>query len=130
MKDIHSSLGFRFVYRPIILSGSLTTIFRPNLPKYKKLFPQGVVVSVRIILIPGNEKTNTPPVYTNERLQARIKSITIHNVKDLKPQDFEGSSPDVKDQASLAYHLGLIYNQPLDNFRNDKKIIKIKLEYL
>lgn len=124
-----NSLGFRIVYKPLIINGSLTTIFRPNLPKYKKLYPIGELVSARIIKHPGDEKNKIVPLYTDDKLFVRIKSINSVRIKELKPEDFIGSSPDVHDQESLAYHLGLIYNEAADVFGPETKIIKIKFSY-
>lgn len=119
----------RFVYRASILARELTTIFRPNLPKYTELFKPGLTVPIRILRHPGKPEADIPPEFTADKVTAKVKSINCRNIKTLKNSDFVGSSPDVHDEISLRYHLGLIYDGPFDDPRWDQGVIKIELEY-
>lgn len=130
MKKEKDAIGFRMVYRDLVLSRSLTTIFRPDNPKYKKLYGAGSVIEGRIIVQPGIARNKIEPKFTNDRIKLRVKSIKRLALKDLKPDDFIGSSPDVQNVLSLIYHLGMIYNIPASDFKPETKIIKIELEYV
>jgi len=124
------AIGFRMVYRDLVLSGSLTTVFRLDRAKYEQLFKSGSVVEGGIIRQPGNREENRNPVFTEDEISLRIKTLKKISLRDLRPVDFFGSSPDVKDMQGLIYHLGLIYNQPAGSFHPETKVIKIELEYL
>lgn len=129
MKNSTKVIGFRMVYRDLAMTGSLTTVFRPDRPKYEKIFKPGIVVSGGIIKRPGNGY-GRQPVFTEDELIIRIKTFKRVRLKNLKPRDFSGSSPDVKHTLDLIYHLGLIYNQPASDFSPNTRIVKIELEYL
>lgn len=130
MCDGKDDLGFRMVYRGLVLSSSLTTVFRPGRAKYEELFKPGKVVKGKIIRLPGNPEQRRNPVFTADEITLKIKSLKKILLKHLRPVDFFGSSPDVKDTDSLIYHLGLIYNQPVGSFNPDTIIIRIEFEYV
>jgi hypothetical protein len=124
------SLGFRIVYRDIVLSKKLTVVFRPFDQKYLKLYKKGALVRGVIIAQPGNASFNQKPCITDDEILLRIKSIKPMLISSLKNKDFDGSSPDVYNPPSLAYHLGMVYNRPASKFNKHIKIIKIELEYV
>lgn len=134
MIDSGKAMGFRMVYRDLVLSGSLTTVFRPGRAKYEELYKPGKVVQGAIIRQPGSpedgQEREIDPVFTGDEISLRIKSQKKVLLKNLRPVDFFGSSPDVKDEQDLIYHLGMIYNQPASSFSPNTIIIRIELEYL
>lgn len=124
------AIGIRIVYRDLVSAHALRTIFRPDHPKYDRLYAPGSQVELRIIAQPGNQSDSLPPTYTPERFQVKIKSLQRRRLGDLGPADFVGSSPDVQTATGLIYHLGMIYNKPSAEFSADTSVIKIELEYL
>ncbi|MBI2062220.1 MAG: hypothetical protein HYT64_00780 [Candidatus Yanofskybacteria bacterium] len=126
----NDAIGFRMAYRDLVLCRSLTTIFRPDNPKYEGLYREGSVVEARIIRRPGNEELNIPPEFAPERKKVRVKSLKRLELRDLKPEDFAGSSPDVQTVQGLMYHLGIIYDAPASEYTPSTKLIKIELEYI
>lgn len=130
MKKTTDAIGFRMVYRNLVLSHSLTTIFRPDNPKYKELYCCGPIVEGRIITEPGNSRLNINPAYTDDAVYLKAKSVRRIALQDLKPEDFIGSSPDIQNVQELIYHLGMIYNKPAEEFMPDTKVIRIELEYV
>lgn len=130
MGNGEGAIGFRMVYRELVLTGSLTTVFRPNRAKYEQLFKPGSVVEGGIIRIPGNRLENIKPIFTEDEISLKIKAFKKILLKNLRPIDFFGSSPDVKNVQGLIYHLGMIYNQAAASFNPETEVIRIKLEYL
>lgn len=130
MLKSENEIGFRMVYRDMVLSRSLTTIFRPDDRKYEKLYGAGSLIKGKIIEQPGSASLEINPVFTEDTVRLEVKSIKKIALKDLKPEDFLGSSPDVQDVMGLIYHLGMIYNKPAISYMPNESVIKISLEYV
>lgn len=128
--NIDKALGFRITYRDLVLSKKLAVVFRPFNSKYLRLYKKGALVEGVIIARPGNFFLNQKPCLTGDEILLRIKSIRPMLIGSLKNKDFDGSSPDVYNPSSLAYHLGMVYNRPASEFNKHIKIIKIELEYV
>lgn len=130
MPKQEDAIGFRMVYRDLVLSRSLTTIFRPNDQKYEELYGTGSLVEGIIIQQPGSASLSIKPIFTEDTIRLKVKSIKRIALKNLKQEDFLGSSPDVQDTTGLIYHLGMIYDKPANSYVPNTKIIKIELEYV
>lgn len=127
---INEAIGFRMVYRDLVLSRSLTIIFRPDSPKYKELYCCGHVIEGKIIAEPGNPRLKVNPTYTDDVVYLKAKSVSRIALSDLKPEHFVGSSPDVQNVQGLIWQLGLIYNKSASEFTPKTKVIRIELEYV
>ena len=122
-------IAIRKVYEPLVLTGKLTTLFRPGnriAPNVRGYY-MGETVKVKIIKSPGNDDKKIPPTFDKKERKARIKKIGIEEIENLTKEDFVGSSPDVPDIESLRYHLGLIYDKTPEQI---SKLTRIELEYL
>jgi len=87
-------------------------------------------VKIKIIEVVGSDIHNIPPKFSKEEFPAKIISIKIKKFNDLTEEDdFNGSSPDVTDKESLAYHLGLIYNTSMEKIEQSE-ITRIEVKYL
>jgi hypothetical protein len=129
MRRDEDAIGIRTVYRDLVLSGSLRTIFRPNDVKYEHLYKPGEQAEVRIIELPGSERLELPPQYAPEKIPVVVEKLERIALKDLGAKDFFYSSPDVQNALQLAFHLGLIYNKPVSEFQPDTMVMKITLRY-
>jgi hypothetical protein len=129
MRRDEDAIGIRNVYRDLVLSRSLRTIFRPDDLKYEQLYRPGEQAEVRIILLPGSERLQLPPQYAPERIPVIVEKLERIALKDLQASDFFHSSPDVQNAGQLAFHLGLIYNKPVSDYRPETMVIKITLRY-
>jgi hypothetical protein len=123
-------MAFRSRYRTLLLARELTTVFRPG----DRIYPNwrgycaGEIVTARIIRLPGSDELGVPPEFDDLRILIRIRSIAVSPIDALDGAAFIGSSPDVKDRASLAEHLHHIYGRPLSAFGN--KVTRIAFAYV
>ncbi|HUO92637.1 MAG TPA: hypothetical protein VMU22_06935 [Rhizomicrobium sp.] len=123
-------MAFRALYRPLLLSRALTTVFRPGdriYPKWRG-YSEGETVTARIIRRPGSDELGVPPEFDDMRIPIRIRSISVSPIDALGRDAFQGSSPDVHDLASLATHLRHIYGRPIAAFGN--LVTRIAFSYL
>lgn len=124
------AIGFRMAYRNLVLSGALKTIFRPDNDKYQELYSTGSLVEGRIIKRPGCSAEGILPIMTDDQVILRVKSCNRVRIEDLTYVDFLESSPDVKTQLALGFHLALIYNEDKGTFSPDKWVVRIVVEYV
>lgn len=124
-------LAVRKIYSHLIKSKKLTTFFRP----FNRIFPNyrgykhGEIIKIKIIETVGNDLHDIPPKFSEDEFPARIVSIKAKRFNDISEEDFFGSSPDVTNKNSLAYHLGVIYNLPMDKIEQSEITI-IEIKYL
>jgi len=122
-------MAFRIVYLELLRKKELTTVFRPG----NRIYPShrgytvGEKITARVIEIPGDDGSLIAPKFLDEVFPIQITEIVICDISKLAEKDFEGSSPDVKNKEQLRYHLGLIYNKPVNYFR---EVSKISFKYL
>lgn len=114
----NDEMAFRRIYRMYLEQETVTVVFRPG----KRLcgdyrgYHVGQIVKARVIEKLGLDRARVAPVFLQNPVKLiKIESIEIRNLGTLVAQDFLGSTPDVHDQASLIFQLGLIYNlDPMD----------------
>ncbi|HXI87306.1 MAG TPA: hypothetical protein VNH64_07595 [Parvularculaceae bacterium] len=122
-------IAFRKQYQDLVLDRSITTVFRPG----NRIYPNwrgyklGEMVTARIIDRCGSDELNIPPLFNEHRIIARIASLKVTTIDDLRPADFEGSSPDIHDIESLEEHLKFIYRRPVEAF--NRTVTRIGLVY-
>jgi hypothetical protein len=126
-------IAFRKIYKDLIIKNKITTVFRPGkriCGDFRGYCP-GEVIKIRVIEKTGADWAMLPPEFEQDFVK-KIEMIEIKSlfIKDLKKEDFEGSSPDVFDKNSLLYHLGIIYNLPVEKLQDDNLITKITFKYI
>ncbi len=108
-----NQMAFRKPYAELVLDGKLTTVFRPGhrLAGDERGYRPNQMVMARIIDRPGLDWACIEPAFVPEVTRClRIDQVYVKAVADLELSDFVGSSPDIHDQQSLLYHLGVVYN--------------------
>jgi hypothetical protein len=126
-------MSFRKIYRNLIESETLTTVFRPNkrLCLDFKGYCQRAIVNARVIDELGLDRAYFKPEFLDEPpKKIKIEKIEVKKIGDLSPADFIGSSPDVHDKQSLIYHLGLIYNLDLFSLTDEALITRIHFSFI
>jgi hypothetical protein len=123
-------MAFRKQYEDLLHAGEITTVFRPGNRHYPNWrgYVSGEVVTVRVIEQCGSDALGVPPLFNETRIPIRITSLTVKTIDHMCDDDFEGSSPDVFDQESLAEHLQEIYQKPIECF--DGAVTRITFSYL
>ena len=127
-----NEIFFRKIYWPLIRAGLITTIFRPGkrLTAKEYGFYPGQQVTIRIIEHVGADWAGLQAELSPSLLRrVRIDSVVAKKVKEVTEEDFRGSSPDVHDQASLRYQLGIIYNLFPDEIGPDSFVTITKFAY-
>ena len=111
-----NEMAFRMRYQELLLARKIATVFRPG----NRIYPnwrgylEGETVTARVIKRTGSDALGIPPQFNDLRLPIRILSLTVKPVRALTPQDFLGSSPDVRDVPGLIAHLNEIYGGEID----------------
>jgi len=125
-------MAFRRIYRHLLKSKKLTTVFRPRdmIKSSFRSYKPGEIVKARIIKDVGADWKNLPPRFENESIMIRITKVTAKRIGELSEEDFKGSSPDVRDKKGLICHLGLIYNLPIEKLNDDTIISRVEFEYI
>lgn len=126
-------MAFRKIYKPLVEKEILTTVFRPGqrLCNDFRGYCPGDIVKAKIITELGSDRAKLAPKFLDNPIKfIKIGSIKAIKIKDLKPSDFKGSSPDVRDKQSLKYHLGLIYNLDPASLSDEAEITRINFIYL
>ncbi len=125
-------MAIRSVYEDLLKEKKLKTVFRPGERDCKKNrgYCESQVVKARVIEKTGADWAFVPPRFNGYKDDIMIKKIYVKKMRDLKEEDFFGTSPDIKDKESLRYHLGLIYNLPLRTLHDDFFVTIINFEYL
>jgi hypothetical protein len=126
-------MAFRKIYKGLLESGKLTTVFRSGIRTGGKFrgYSKGDIVTARVIDQVGLDRAKVAPVFLASPVRKiRIESCVSKRSNQLLPKDFVGSSPDVHDQESLAYHLGLIYNLDVSSLVGEAMVTRIHFTYL
>lgn len=136
MKKLHlnpKEMAFRKIYFKLLKDKKITTVFRPQ----KRLcgdfrgYCQGQIVAAKIIDKVGADWAGLPPRFLPRfKQEIKITKVKTKKIKELTKQDFIGVSPDIYDQKSLQFHLGLVYNLSPDQITNGATVTKINFEYL
>ncbi|MFT5924364.1 MAG: hypothetical protein ACI9LE_001363 [Paraglaciecola sp.] len=123
-------MAFRKTYETLLVEQQLTTIFRPGnrlYPNYRGYKYQEVVM-VRIIEMPGCDKREIAPVFSDMKIPVKINDIRTIDISELTKADFHGSSPDVQNLEQLLVHLEEIYDSPIESYENT--VTRIQIQYL
>lgn len=123
-------MAFRSYYQPLLISQTLTTVFRPgdrSWPNWRS-YMVGEIVTARVIRHCGSDALGIAPVFTSIRIPIRILSVRVALVNQLEVADFTGSSPDVADRQGLIDHLLEIYGLPIEDYGS--QITRITFAYL
>lgn len=123
-------IAFRKEYQGLVLERTITTVFRPGNRIYpnRRGYRVNEIVTARIIDRVGSDELMIPPVFNEHRAKVRIAALLVTTIDWLRPEHFEGSSPDIFDIQSLEEHLKYIYRRPIEAF--DRKVTRIELDYL
>ncbi len=123
-------MAFRARYQPLLISQTLTTVFRPGNRRWPNWrgYIEGEIVTARIIFRCGSDELGIAPEFTAHRIPIRIQNIRVMSVEQLETIDFTGSSPDVADRQGLIEHLFEIYGRPIEYYGS--QVTRIAFEYL
>ena len=132
MKYPREEIWERKAYEEDIRKKKLTTLFRPENRicdgKKKKCFCNGEKLILRVLEIPGKDKTKSKPIFVKNLTKlVKVKSIKKRLINSLTKEDFRGSYPNIKTVKELKYYLGLIYNRIPSSF---SEVTKIKIQYM
>jgi len=130
LKYSRNEIWERKVYEDVIKKGELKVLFRPGDrvcgDGKTKCFYEGEEVRLRILERPGNEKGNVVPLFTPLVKNVKILKLKKMFLSSLVEKDFINSYPDVTNVEGLKYHLGLVYDENPNFFR---EVTKIELGY-
>lgn len=125
-------MAIRKIYKKLAEQGKLTTVFRPGkrvCGDFRGYCP-GEQVKLRIIDKVGADWAMLPPEFISDFIKLiEIEKIEAFLIKDLRPEHFEGSSPDVQNKESLIYQLGIIYNMEPELLHDEALITRISFRY-
>lgn len=111
-------MAFRKQYQDLLIARAITTVFRPGDRVYPapRGYRRGERVTARVIETPGSDALGVPPTFNAVSAPIMIREVKRLRLDALRPNDFRGSSPDVRDRESLLAHLLEIYGPPLERF--------------
>lgn len=126
-------MAFRRIYKDLLEQEKLWVIFRPGkrtCEDFRGYYP-AQKVRARVLKNIGADWANVAPEFIEGFSKTiEIRSVEVRTIGSLKLEDFEGSSPDVRDRDSLIYHLGLIYNLEKRDLSPEALVTKIRFDYL
>lgn len=126
-------MAFRRIYRLYLENGTVTVVFRPGrrLCNDYRGYQVGQILKARVIEYLGLDRARVAPIFLTESQRLiRIEKIEARTIGSLVASDFLGSTPDVYDQASLVFQLGLIYNLDPHILSGDSVITRICFSYV
>lgn len=127
-----NEMAFRKIYWPLLSSRKMTKVFRPGKRQSsdERGYRIGQTVVARVIDFIGADWAGIPPEFMKDLfVTIRIEQVETKRICDLLDDDFVGSSPDVCDQLSLRYHLGVIYNMFQDEIGDESLVSVISFSY-
>lgn len=127
-----NEMAFRKIYWPLINEEKMTTVFRPGkrLANDERGYREGQVVMARVIDSIGADWAGVPPEFSQDLSKLiKISSVSAKKIGELDRNDFKGSSPEIQDQQSLTYHLGVIYNLYPEEINAESFVTIIKFSY-
>jgi len=126
-------MAFRQIYQPFLKNRELKVVFRPGkrVCESYRGYCLGEIITARILSKVGADWAEIKPVFfKNIKFKIKIDKMEVISFEDLKEEHFVGSSPDVYDAKSLAFHLGVIYNLPMNTFVPGYKLTRITFSYI
>jgi hypothetical protein len=122
-------MAFRRCYQSQLAARTLTVVFRPGDRRYPawRGYAEGEFVTARVITRPGSDARGIAPLFNDFRARLRIEDVRLTPIALLTPDDFTGSSPDVRDAVTLRAHLEGIYGRPLADWGN--VVTRIRFAY-
>lgn len=123
-------IAFRKQYEGLLLEQKITTVFRPGVRvhPHRRGYIAGEVVTARVIEKCGADDLGVPPLFNDIRVPVQITRLSVMIIDGLEDDDFDGSSPDVRDRDSLQEHLVGIYQKPIECF--DGTVTRIQFRYV
>lgn len=103
-------MAFCKQHEDLLLTRKITTVFLPGIRvhPHRSGYITGEVVTARVIEHTAAAACDALPVYNDIRVPVQITRLVVMTVDGVGPDDFEGSSPDVRDRESLRTHLAQI----------------------
>jgi len=126
-------MAFRKIYRDFLEQEKVTVVFRPGrrLCNDFRGYCVGQIVKAQVIEQLGLDRAQLAPIFVPNMVKMiRIETIEAHTIDSLVASDFLGSTPDVHDQISLVFQLGLIYNLEPKNLSGDSVVTRIHFSYV
>ena len=129
-----NDITFRQCYLDEVLAHRVTTIFRPGkrLCGDSKGYCKGQMVTVRVVEKVGADWANVPGLLRDDVAEKAeiIEDPVCMLLGSLTDADFVGSTPDIHDQQSLKYHLGVVYNLAPDQIDEKTRVTRTTYRYL
>ncbi len=125
-------MAFRKIYRVFLEQETVTTVFRPGrrLCGDYRGYSVGQIVKARVIDQLGLDRTRVGPIFLPKPVKLiKMVSIETRVIGSLVADDFQGSTPDVHDQTTLVFHLGLIYNLDPQSLAGNSVVTRICFTY-
>lgn len=108
-----NEMALRKIYWPLAEAEKITKIFRPgNRPCGRwRGYCSGQKVTIQVLDKVGADWAQLSPRFVDGlSKEVLISEVTVKRIKDLDSADFAGTTPDIYNQDSLRYNLGIIYN--------------------
>lgn len=128
-----NEMAIRKIYWPLLKTEKLTTVFRPGkrLEGDERGYRKGQIVDARVIDYIGADWAGVPPEFAPQlSKKIIIESVEAKKIGELSAQDFIGSSPDIFNQQSLIYHLGVVYNLFPEDLNPNSLVTIINFKYI
>jgi len=128
-----NEMAFRKIYWPLIESEQVTKVFRPGDRSCGcwRGYCSGQEIELKVIDKIGVDWARVEPIFDSGLCKkVAIREVIVKRIKDLIDEDFKGATPDVYDQASLRYNLGVIYNFFPEELTDDTPITITTFAYL
>jgi len=126
-----NEMAFRQIYAHLLSSQQLTTVIRPGRRTGTdwRGYDPGDIVTARIIKNVGADWAHIAPEFLDEAYQICIEEVQKLHLREITQKHFRGMSHDIHDKQSLIYHLGTIYNLPIEVFSDESEITRISFSY-
>ena len=127
-----NTLAIRAVYRNLVEREILTVVFRPGVRRAGsfRAYSPGQIVTARILSHVGADwAALAPRFFPDLSRRVEITDVLVLPIDSLNENHFRGCSPDITDASSLKYHLGLIYNIPMDVLESEFFVTRIQYCY-
>ena len=116
-------LWFRAPYQEDLIHKKISAAIRPGDRRFP--LPKGArideLAKIKIIVKPGVEKVNIPPVFNGFEMSVKITNLVVRTIGELKYNDLYRCSCDTQNAEAVKKHLSRIYGR---NFE-DKEIVTI-----
>ncbi|HLD28582.1 MAG TPA: hypothetical protein VJB67_03125 [Patescibacteria group bacterium] len=125
-------MAFRRVYQDLLEQEKISVVFRPGKRECGALrgYCPRQAVTARVLDKIGADWAGLAPQFDPDFSKSIIiEGAVAKKIGEFQDNDFVGASPDVSDQKSLKFHLGLVYNIPVSQLTNDDYVTIVKFSY-